>query len=354
MIVVSSSGLAFEKHMVSDYSNSTRLRYFRIAGMTLQVGSVIPMGQDTFSAKFRPFEIEDPGTDTIAIEHRFCLPDLNGHDMGQPVYRRVPWAVYRKRNVWIYINYSQKMPWAPMRIFPRIWQRLQYGKRECRRDEAREGEGFLKLGEGSQIHLIAVCNYHHTKLTIFHRDEYFFRKGDLTSLTLFPTDQILLSRVLAQRQGCLFHASGAELEGKGFLFVGHSGAGKSTIVNMMKPMAEVLCDDRMIVRRWQEGFRVHGNWSHGDIPEVSPNSAPLKAAFFLHKARENRMVRITDRSEITRRLLACLVRPLVSSDWWDRMLSLVEDIASEVPCYALYFDKSGDIVPLLKELEAPY
>jgi hypothetical protein len=32
------------------------------------------------------------------------------------------------------------------------------------------------------------------------------------------------------------------------------------------------------------------------------------------------------------------------------MLALVEDIAIEVPCYALYFDKSGDIVPLLREL----
>jgi len=336
--------------MVSDYSNNTRLRYFRIAEITLQVGSVIPMGQHTFSAKFKPFEVEGPGTDTIAIEHRFSLPDLNGHEMGQEVYRRVPWAVYRKRNAWIYINYSYDMPWAPMRIFSRMWRRLQYGKREYRRGKSRKEGGSLNLEEGSRIHLIALCNYHHTKLTIFHRDGDFFHKGDLTSLTLFPTDQILLARVLAQRQGCLFHASGAKFEDKGFLFVGHSGAGKSTIVNMTKPMAEVLCDDRMIVRRWQEGFRIHGNWSHGDIPDISPNSAPLKAAFFLHKEMKNRMVRISDRSEIARRLLACLVKPLVTSDWWDRVLSLVEDIASEVPCYALYFDKSGDIVPLLKEL----
>jgi len=112
----------------------------------------------------------------------------------------------------------------------------------------------------------------------------------------------------------------------------------------------VLCDDRMIVRRWPEGFRAHGNWSHGDVEDVSPNSAPLKAAFFLNKARENRIVHIADRNEIVRKLLACLVRPLVTQDWWDSMLTLVEAVASEVPWYSLYFDKSGDIVQPLRDL----
>jgi hypothetical protein len=336
--------------MVSDTSKYAHRRYFRIAGITLQIGSAIPMGQDTFSAKFRPFEVEGPGTDTITIEHRFSLPDLNGHDMGQEVYRRVPWVVYRKRHSWMYMNFSYSMPRALTRLFPCMWHRLQYVKRESRQGEHR-GEGVpLKLEKGVRIHLLALCTYHHTMLKIFHRDEDLFRSGNCTSLTLFPTDQILLARVLAQRQGCFFHASGAALEDKGFLFVGHSGAGKSTIVNMLKPLAEVLCDDRMIVRRWPDEFRIHGNWSHGDIPDVSPNSAPLRAAFFLNKARENRIVHIADRSEITRSLLACLVKPLVTSDWWERMLALAQDIASEVPCYALYFDKSGDIVPLLREL----
>ena len=137
---------------------------------------------------------------------------------------------------------------------------------------------------------------------------------------------------------------------KGFIFAGHSGAGKTTIVTMMGPMAEVLCDDRMIVRRWPEGFKAHGTWSHGDLEDVSPKSALLKGIFFLNQARENRIVPLVDRNKIVRKLLACLVRPLVTSDWWDSMLELVEDIASEVPCFELYFDKSGGIVPLLREL----
>ena len=79
------------------------------------------------------------------------------------------------------------------------------------------------------------------------------------------------------------------LNGQGLIFVGHSEAGKSTTAAMLKNVGvgaglvpalegdhkgsplqvEILCDDRNIVRRWEEGWRVHGTWSHGDVPEVS-------------------------------------------------------------------------------------
>ena len=48
-------------------------------------------------------------------------------------------------------------------------------------------------------------------------------------------------------------------------------------------------------------------------------------------------------------LLPRLVRPLVSSDWWERALALAAEIVRDVPFYDLSFDRSGDIVGVLEE-----
>ena len=140
------------------------------------------------------------------------------------------------------------------------------------------------------------------------------------------------------------------MDGQGLLFVGHSDAGKSTMVTMLKDRAEILCDDRNIVRRRGKGnYTIHGTWSHGDVPDVSPNSSSLRSIMFLEQAPENRIVPLTDKKEIMRRLLACLIKPFVTADWWEKMLTLVEKISHELPCYILRFDKSGGVVEVLEK-----
>jgi len=234
-------------------------------------------------------------------------------DLGREVYRKPPWAVYEKGDSWIYLGIAPD-------------------------------PGDLRL------HRVAVCSRDHTRTRIFNPNRELFLSGGMDSLALFSSDQILIARVLADRKACYLHSAGIVLDGKGLLFVGHSEAGKSTMVKMMRDKAEVLCDDRMIVRKWPDGFRIHGTWSHGEIPDVSNSSAPLRAILFLEKSADNRLVRVEDKGERVLKVLEFLVRPLVSPDWWDKMLTLIEEIADEVPCYTLYFDKSGRVGDLLKGL----
>ncbi|MFC1857291.1 radical SAM protein [Thermodesulfobacteriota bacterium] len=290
-------------------------RFYQIAGITVQVDSDLPITDSTFHPKFKLFEVDAPGEDTITIRHHFSLPDLNGQDLGEEVYRKTPWAIYRKGNSWIYLGVSSD-------------------------EEAKEFDRAV------------VFNNDHTRGRIYNNNimTNTFSKGNLHSLTLLPTDQILLARVLADREGCYLHSSGLILEGKGLLFVGHSDAGKSTIATMLKDKAEILCDDRIIVRRWGKEFRLHGTWSHGDIPEVSPNSAPLKAILFLKQERENKLIILDNKRDIIHRLLACLIKPFVTTDWWEKMLAIAERLAHSVPCYNLNFDKTGKVVDILHHL----
>jgi hypothetical protein len=336
--------------MFKDNLEKGHLRYYQIAGVTIRVEADLPITDTTFQPKFKAFEADGPGEDTITISHQFSLPDLNAWNMGEEIYRRVPWVVYRKGPSWIYMGISGQGSVRIRDLRFRIWRQLSslWGTPRGEKELPFKAP-FFSVREG-KIHLLAIANHDHTRARIYHTSGTLFRRGNLYSLTLFPTDQILLARVLAKRGGCYIHASGVIFEGNGLLFVGHSDTGKTTIVNMLQDKAEVLCDDRMIVRKWPGGFKVHGTWSHGDVSEVSAGFAPLKAVLFLQQAQENRLIYIKNRQEAIRRALACLVKPLVTTDWWDQMLTLVDQMAHEVPCYSLRFDKSGAVVSLLKDL----
>ena len=121
-------------------------------------------------------------------------------------------------------------------------------------------------------------------------------------------------------------------------------------MKMLREYGEILCDDRIIVRHWPEGFRIHGTWSYGELPDVSPASVPLQAILYLEKASTNELVPITDMRERVGRMLSYVIKPLVTADWWEKTLDLSGKIAAEVPAYRMRFDKSGRIVDLLRKL----
>ncbi|NQU17884.1 MAG: radical SAM protein [Candidatus Saganbacteria bacterium] len=286
--------------------------FYQIAGITIQIDSDIPIKEETIHSKLNPFKVDGPGKDTIYLNHHFSLPDLAGKDLGKRIYSKTPWSIYKKDDSWIYLGIS-----------------------------ATKGE--------KRLHRVAIFNKDHTRASIYHADDNMIKKGNLTSLTLFPTDQILVGRILADRDGCYMHSCGIVLDGKGYLFVGHSEAGKSTTSLMMKKQGgKILCDDRIIIRKKPEGFRIYGTWSHGDVPDISPDSAPLHAILFLKQSEENVLIPMYDKLEVVRRLLACLIKPFACADWWEKELTLIEKIAKEIPCHRMLFDKSGEIVEQIR------
>lgn len=291
-------------------------RYVRIGGITIQVDSDLPFSETTFDKEFDRFHVDGPGEDTVSIRHHFDLPDLPEERRGEEMYRKSSWAIYRKGQSWIYTGIP-----ADGTILP--------------------------------LHNIAVFSEDHTSGRIYHdktREEN-FRKGNLTSLTLFLSDQILVARLLADRNGFILHSAGAIINGKGVLFVGHPEADKNPMTDILNRAGargemdiKILCDDRNIIRRQPEGWNVYGTWNHGDVPDISSRSAPLHSIIFIEKSDVNRIIQIEDRDEIVRRLLACLIRPFVTAGWEEKTLTYVERMAQEVPCYVMPFDKSGAII----------
>ncbi len=290
-------------------------RYFKIAGITVCIESDLDFDKIKFINKFDTFAVDGPGEDNVILRHYFYVPEFKYSDIGEKVYHKAPWMIYRKDNYWIYL---------------------------C----------FVKEDDKEKVYKVAIFNQQHTIGKIFNNPEErdnLYEEG-FFSLAFFPTDQIWIAPLLADRNAFYLHSSAAIINGKGLIFVGHSEAGKSTTLKMLKGKAEILCDDRNILRRWESGWQVHGTWSHGEIPDVSSSSAPLRAVCILTKDKANRLERISDHKEILKVLLSTLVKPVASVEWWHKELDALEKLVKEVPVYRMRFDKSGEIVEILKNL----
>lgn len=293
-------------------------RVFQIAGITICVESDLDLGPIRFKPELAAFAVDAPGDDRVILRHHFAPPDLEGRDLGELLYQKPPWAISRRGDTWYYRT-------LPTDAFYDPW------------------------------HKVAWFNARHTQGTIYSppcKVDQLYAEG-WESLSLFTTDQIWLAPVLADRSAVLLHSGAAIVDGRGLLFVGHSDAGKSTTMTLLKDAgigAEILCDDRNVVRCWDGGWRVHGTWSHGDVADVSPASAPLAAILFLQQDARNRITPLTDRRQIWRSLLATLIRSAVTADWWHKEMDVLEGIVEDVPCYTMRFDKSGAIVDRLAEL----
>ena len=94
----------------------------------------------------------------------------------------------------------------------------------------------------------------------------------------------------------LFHSSTVVREGRGYMFLGHSGTGKSTHSQQWLkafPDALLLNDDNPVVRLMDSGeIRVYGSPWSGKTACYTNDSAPIGALVQLAQAPENKIERL--------------------------------------------------------------
>jgi hypothetical protein len=108
---------------------------------------------------------------------------------------------------------------------------------------------------------------------------------------VYPFDEVVFLARLARGRGVLVHGCGLVHDGDGILFLGTSGAGKTTTAGLWRDRAGVtiLSDDRIVIRAGEGGFRIYGTPWHGEGGWEAPGSAPLRAVFLLDQAPRNRI-----------------------------------------------------------------
>jgi hypothetical protein len=159
--------------------------------------------------------------------------------------------------------------------------------------------------------------------------------------------RILLSLHLVRTGGLLLHAASILREGSGYLFVGRSGAGKSTIARRAGPGGAVSSDEISLVRPSGDGYQVYGTPFWGELAGSGENiAAPLAQICVLEQSGENRLEPL-DRAEALRRILQCVLFFARDAENARAVLHAVERLITAVPVARLYFRPTEEFWSLL-------
>lgn len=179
----------------------------------------------------------------------------------------------------------------------------------------------------------------------------------LASPFAYPLDQVLTMYLLTGR-GLILHAAGALVRGRGILFAGVSGAGKTTLAGLAAGRSgwDLLSDDRVIVRLEDDGATVHGTPWSGEGRVAENRSGAVECLVFLAQGDANAVERLQPAQALARLLRTASV-PWYDEEYLGSALDACGRLVRQVPAALLTFrpdDGAVDAVEgLLDDLRGP-
>ncbi|PWJ68512.1 MULTISPECIES: hypothetical protein [unclassified Fibrobacter] len=168
---------------------------------------------------------------------------------------------------------------------------------------------IFKFGDKLSGMLICSEDYRRAELRLAPT----FRKAGLDNALM-----VLYALATARMNTVLFHAAVVSKDGKGYMFLGKSGTGKSTHARLwLKNIAEteLVNDDNPVVRIRTDGAWVYGSPWSGKTPCYKNLTMPLGGVVLLSQAPYNKIVRL-------RGLQAyAAIVPSISGKRWDTSIA---------------------------------
>jgi hypothetical protein len=166
----------------------------------------------------------------------------------------------------------------------------------------------------------------------------------------YPLDELLIMHRLTQERAIELHGVGiVGPDGASNLFIGHSGAGKSTTARLWTSLhkVKILSDDRIIVRESParelrpgddpRQIFMYGTPWHGEGCFALPKRAPLQRIFVLEHGHGNAISRLTP-SQAVGELFARAFVPFHRHEYIDNAITFLDHLVASVPCYRYSFE----------------
>lgn len=178
-------------------------------------------------------------------------------------------------------------------------------------------------------------------LSLREWDLWIENAGSETDPLEYPLDGLILYYLTSINANIMIHASGIFYNGRGYLFSGISGKGKTTMASIWDNIgAQVIHDDRLIIRDIDGILRMFNTPIYqNDVPR----NAPIDRIFLIEHGDENMIRPLREASAVSHIISNC-IQHNYSPEMIARFLGSVSLMCSKIPVATLSFKPDRSII----------
>ncbi|MCF6148024.1 MAG: polysaccharide biosynthesis protein [Candidatus Kuenenia sp.] len=153
----------------------------------------------------------------------------------------------------------------------------------------------------------------------------------------------------------IVHAAGLVINKKGFLFVGESGAGKTTVANLFANQAEIISDELVIITNVEGKYFISQFPAKTELTKLNNKVVPLNAVFLLKQDKSTSL----EKPEMKKLVITLFKNIYFSNDSnninekyiFSEKLRMISEIVSDVPIYEMRFTNDNSFLKNISALD---